>query len=71
MRKLKSAKMLVKRVQYQEVVVNEENGFDMPETAKELVSLANDMNNNPRTYTIHGHWECDEITVESLDFDEE
>jgi len=68
--KLKSATMLVKRVQYQEVVVSEEDGLVMPETAKQLVSLANDMNNNPSAYTGDAHWETDELTVESLDFEE-
>jgi len=71
MKKLKSAKMLVKRVQYQEVVVSEENGFIMPETVKQLVSLANDMNNNSNAYTALGHWDNCEVTIESLEFDED
>ena len=54
--KIKEIKMTVKRVQYQDVVVSVENGYDMPKTANELVTTVNSMKNNPSDYLNDDSW---------------
>ena len=60
--KIKAIKMTVKRIQYQDVIVNAENGFDMPKAANELVETVAAMKNKPAVYLDNESWYCAEST---------
>lgn len=66
----KAIRMIVKRVQYQEVIVSKTT-HDMPKTAKELVETVTEMRTAPWEWTKDEMWsdENDEMTVETWDVD--
>jgi len=68
--KIKHAVMTIKRVQHQKIVVCEDAGYDMPTNANELISLNNDMRDDPMSFD-QGTWGLGEITIESIAFVED
>jgi arsenate reductase-like glutaredoxin family protein len=54
--KIKEIKMTVRRVQEQDIIISAENGFDMPQTANELVETVANMKNNPEQYINEKGW---------------
>ena len=70
--KVKEIKMTVKRIQYQDVVVSAENGYDMPKTANELVSTVASMRSSPASYLNDDSWYYAEATqITEVDIIEE
>lgn len=66
-------KVLYKRVQYQEVEISKREGFDSISTADDLVSFANNIKDQPLSYTHEDDWEdCPEqgVTVETISYSE-
>ena len=55
-----------------EVVINAENGYDMPETAKELVDMITLIKNNPGSELAWSSDNCvsDEFTIDEYEIDE-
>ena len=55
-----------------EVVINAENGYDMPETAKELVDMITLIKNNPGKELAWSSDNCvsDEFTIDEYEIDE-
>ena len=49
---IKEITMRVTRVQYQDIIVSAENGFDMPETANDLIETVESMKNSRGNYYI-------------------
>ena len=67
---IKCIKMLVKRTTYTMVEVSEDNGYDMPLTLEEVISLAEEMKSNPVRFAedqVHD----DEVSIESFKVEEE
>ncbi len=66
---IKNIRMVVKRVQYQEVVVSEDSGYEMPKTADALISMAEDLKANPVSF-CDGDWRDDEVVIDTFTVDE-
>jgi len=67
---IKSIRMVVKRVQYQDVVVSEGYGYEMPQTAEALISMAEDLKANPVSFCRDDSW-CDaEVIIDTFAVDE-
>ncbi len=66
---IKNIRMVVKRVQYQEVVVSEGNGYEMPKTAEALISIAEDLKANPASF-CDGDWFDAEVIIDTFTVDE-
>ena len=70
--KIHKVVMMLRRVQYQEVVFSEEEGNDMPKTANELVKMAQDIKNNPLDCSDNSSWAYEEpVEITSFDVIEE
>ena len=62
-------KMLVKRVQWQEVEISTENGFDVPEDINELFEFCHSIKNDPLSVCEDDFWsapDSDDVTIESF-----
>lgn len=72
MKKVKSIRMVVKRVSYQEVLVNEED-HDVGDLndPMNLVEVVEDMKCNSQDYVSHDDWDIGELTIESFDIQSE
>jgi hypothetical protein len=67
---IKNIRMMVKRVQYQEVVISEDNGYEMPQTGKALISMAEDLKANPTGFCRDDSWRDDEVIIDTFAVDE-
>ena len=53
-----------------EVEISEAEGFDMPTTLKEVMTLHSDIHVNPTGYSCdHKEWETTDIEVNNLEFE--
>lgn len=62
---------LLKQVRYQEVVVDEDGGFDMPKDGLELVALVGDIKDSPLEFAHDGEWKDESLEVIDLDIIED
>ena len=60
---LKEIRFTVKKTEYCEVVMNEENGWDMPETIGELVDKVIEIKNDPISFVGDGVFLGDEYEI--------
>ena len=67
---IKSIRMVVKRVQYQEVIVSEDGGYEMPQTAEALISMAEDLKASPVSFCRDDSWRDDEVVIDTFTVDE-
>ena len=65
--KIHKVVIMLRRVQYQEVVFSKEEGTDMPKTANELVTMVQDIKNYPLDCSDNDSW-LDEDPVEITSF---
>ena len=68
--KIKKITMVLKRTQYQTVEVSEAEGFEMPENARELISMAEQLKQSPLANTNEADWDSPS-DVEIVSFDVE
>jgi hypothetical protein len=62
MKDLEAIKVLVKRVQYQEIVIDGSE-FEVPDSAEELVNTMDDIKNDTDSYCSDSLWETDHETT--------
>ena len=73
MKKLKEIRITLERVSTIEIVMNDENGYDMPKNSQELAELAVSIRNN-RAFDIEDHeWKSDdtETNITSVEYIDE
>lgn len=61
----------IKQVRYQKVVINSDNGYDMPEDGLELVNAIDAIKAAPLAHSREGEWATEEVEVLDLDIVEE
>ena len=54
-----------------DVVISEEDGYDMPETIKDCIEWEHAIQASPTEYVNEGDWEVDENAVQDLCWYEE
>ena len=67
---IKQIKILVKRTQWQEVVISESEGFEMPKTAKQLVEMCEELKSDFAVQTDPANWttpDCSGYELQSFD----
>ena len=68
--KIEKIVMVVKRTQVMEVVVSEQNGFDMPTTGNQLLDICREMKELPERYYGSNYWEDEEKEIVTFDIEE-
>ncbi len=66
MKDLKEVKIFVVRTQYQEIVINEENGYEMPKTIKDLIALSGNIQNSVVNFADEDRWSETEIVIDDI-----
>jgi len=66
MKDLKEVKIFVVRTQYQEIVINEENGYEMPKTIKDLIALSGNIQNSAVNFADEDRWSETEIVIDDI-----
>lgn len=58
--------MVIKRTQYQEIVIDEYQGYSMPKTLTGLFELCEDIKANPSDEAVDNNWTDGEYEIESF-----
>lgn len=59
--------MVIKRTQYQEIVIDEYSGYSMPKTLTGLFELCEDIKNYRSSHVVEENWTNGEFEIESFD----
>lgn len=70
MKKIKGILVEVKKTVRQTIEIIPDNGYDMPKTAKELIEINREIENNPSQFIDDNEWLSGSIEIEEVIFEE-